>query len=235
MPQALARRGALDEAGDVGHHELGAVAHAAHADHAEMRLEGGEGVVGDLGLGRGHGRDQRRLARVGEAHQGHVGHQLELHVQPELLALLALLGEGRRPAPVGEEPRVAPPPLPALGHQEAGAVGGQVADHPAVPAAHHGAHGHRHHEVLAPGAVALRARAVHAVGGAPERVVAEAEQRGLVHRRHQPHVPAVPPVAAVGTAPVDVRLAAPRHRPGSPVARARAAGPDRRSRTWREA
>ena len=116
--------------GDVGHDELGAVAHAAHADDAQMRLQGGEGVVGDLRLGGRHGRDQGGLAGVGEADQRHVGHQLELHVQPELLALLALLGEGRGAAAVGEEARVAPAALAALGHQEPGALGRQVADAP---------------------------------------------------------------------------------------------------------
>ena len=55
-----ARRGALDEAGEVGHHELGVV---AQAHHAEVGLEGGEGVVGDLGLGGRDGGDERGLAR----------------------------------------------------------------------------------------------------------------------------------------------------------------------------
>ena len=62
---------------------------------------------------------------------------------------------------------------------------------------------------------------MHAVGGTPERVVAEAEQRRLVHRRHQPDVAAVAAVASVGTAAVHVRLAPPRHRTGAPVAGAR--------------
>ena len=97
-----------------------------------MRLQRGERVVRDLRLGRRHGRDQRRLPRVGEPHQRHVGHQLELHVEPELLALLALLGERRRPSAVGEEARVAPPALAALGHHEAGALRCQVAHHGAA-------------------------------------------------------------------------------------------------------
>ena len=132
VAEALALRGALDQAGDVGHDELGAVAPGAQPDHAEMRLQRGERVVRDLRLGGRHGRDQRRLPRVGEPDQRHVGHQLELHVQPELLALLALLGERGRPAAVGEEARVAPPALAALGHHEAGALHGQVAHHGAA-------------------------------------------------------------------------------------------------------
>ena len=221
VPQTLAGRRALDEAGDVRHHELGAVAHPAHTDHAEVRFERGERVVGDLRFGRRHGRDQRRLPRVGKAHQCHVRHQFELHVQPELLALLTLLGEGRGPATIREEACIAAPALTAFGHQAAGTLGGQVADHPTLAVAYDGPDGYWHNEVLAACTVALGARAVHAVGGAPERVVAEAQQRGLVHRRHEPDVAAVPPVAAVGSTPVHMGLAAPRHRPGSPIAGAR--------------
>ena len=217
VAEALALRRPLHQTGDVGHDELGPVARATDPDDAEVRLERGERVVGDFGLGRRHRRDQGRLAGVGEADQGHVGHELELHVQPELLALLGLLGEGRGTAAVGEEARVAPPALAALGHHEAGTFRVEVADHRAAAVAHDRADGHGHHQVLAPGAVLLGARAVHAVGGPAERVVPEAEERRLVDRGHQPDVPAVTAVAAVGTATVHVGLPAPRDRPGSPV------------------
>ena len=221
VAEALALRRALHQAGDVGHDELGAVAHAADPDDAEVRLQGGERVVGDFGLGRRHRRDQRRLAGVGEADQRHVGHELELHVQPELLALLGLLGEGGGAAAVGEEARIAPAALAALGHHEAGALDVEVAHHGAAALTHDRADRDGHHQVLAPGAVPLGARAVHAVGGTAERVVTEAEQRRLVHRGHEPHVPAVTTVAAVGATAVHMGLPAPRDRPGSPVAGAR--------------
>ena len=107
-PLALGRP--LHQPGDVGHHEVGP--RRPTRDHAEVGLEGGERVVGDLGLGRRDPRDQRALAHVGEPHQGHVGHQRQLEVEPVLLALLALLGEGRGPSAVGEEAGVAPPPAP---------------------------------------------------------------------------------------------------------------------------
>jgi len=62
---------------------------------------------------------------------------------------------------------------------------------------------------------------VRAIGGAAERMIPETEQRRLVHGRDQPHVAAVAPVSAVRAAPIDMGLAAPRDRPGSPVAGAR--------------
>ena len=83
--------------------------------HPEVRLERRERVVGDLGLGRRDGGDQRRLADVGEPDEGDVGEELELEPQPALLADLALLGERRRPAPVRQEPGVAPAAPPAGG------------------------------------------------------------------------------------------------------------------------
>ena len=73
--QALALGRALDDAGNVGHHERFVVA-VGH--HAQVGHEGGEGVVGNLGLGGRYYRQQRALARVGEAHEAHVGQQLEL-------------------------------------------------------------------------------------------------------------------------------------------------------------
>ena len=125
MAQAAALARPFDQPGNVGHHELVLV----EADHAQVRLEGGEGVVGDLGLGRRDPRDQGALAGVREPHQGHVGHQLELEVQPALLAQLGLLGERRGPAAVREEPGVAPAALPAAGRQPPVALGDQVGEH----------------------------------------------------------------------------------------------------------
>ena len=90
--------------------------------HAEVRFERGERVVGDLGLGRAHRRDQRRLARVREPDERGVGEQLQFELQPLLLAVLALLGEARRAARVREEARVAAPALAAARREPAVAV-----------------------------------------------------------------------------------------------------------------
>ena len=99
MPEAAALRGALDQSGDVGDHELDRIgvltAGSADTDDAEMGLEGGERVVGDLRTGCGNPRHEGGLARVREPDQSDVGHQLELEAQPVLLAELRLLREGR--------------------------------------------------------------------------------------------------------------------------------------------
>ena len=67
VAEAPALAGALDETGDVGHDELDVV---VGPHDAEVGLERGERVVGDLRLGRGDPRDQRGLAHVGEARRG---------------------------------------------------------------------------------------------------------------------------------------------------------------------
>ena len=101
-PAALGR--ALDQPGDVGEHELVVV----EPHDAEVRLERGERVVGDLRLRRAHRRDQRGLPGVREADERGVGEQLHLEAEPVLLAVLALLGEARRAPRVRQEARRCP-------------------------------------------------------------------------------------------------------------------------------
>ena len=73
--EARTVRRALDDAGNVRHHE----AHALVDIHdAEVGVERGEVVVGDLRPRLGNDREQRRFADVGEADEAHVREQLEL-------------------------------------------------------------------------------------------------------------------------------------------------------------
>ena len=58
-PGALGR--ALDQAGNVGDHELALLV----AHHAELRAGGGEGIVADLGLGVGDGLMKVDLPALG--------------------------------------------------------------------------------------------------------------------------------------------------------------------------
>ncbi len=204
-PAPLGR--ALDQAGDVGEHEI--VVLPAH--HTEVRFQRGERVVGDLGLGRAHHRDQRRLARVGEADERGVGEQLQLELEPALLAVLTLLGEARRTARVRQEARVAAPALTTAGREPRVAVVQQVGEELAVHRTHDGSLGNVDGEIGAPLAVQLLTLAVGPRPGLAMRMVAEREQRGDVAVRAQPDRAAVPSVAAVGSALRHVRLAPERH------------------------
>ena len=73
VAQAGAFMRAFDQAGNVGEHEFAAV----DADHAELRMQRGERIVGDLRLGGAHGREERRLAGIGQADDAGIGDQLE--------------------------------------------------------------------------------------------------------------------------------------------------------------
>ena len=197
-----------------------------------MRLERGERVVGDLGLGRAHGRDQRRLARVREADERGVGQQLQLELQPPLLAVLALLGEARRAARVRQEARVAAPALPAARREPRSPWLHEVGEQLAVRRRHDRALGHVDDEVGAALAVLLLARAVRSRARLAVRMVAEREQRRDVAVRPQPDVAAAAAVAAVGTALRDVRLAPERDTARAAVATLHVASArHRRSRT----
>ena len=66
-PGAFGR--ALDQPGNVGQDEIDALV----ADDAELGVEGGEGIVADLGLGVGDGVEEGRLAGIGQADQAGVG------------------------------------------------------------------------------------------------------------------------------------------------------------------
>ncbi len=76
-PTAVAR--ALDQAGYVGHHEVGVV---VELHDAEVRLECGERIVGDLRLRRRDDADERRLAGVREPDEGDVGHESQFEPEP---------------------------------------------------------------------------------------------------------------------------------------------------------
>ena len=88
---------AFDEAGHVGDDEGLLVGLLADGDHAEVGLEGGEGVVGDFGLGGGDAGDERGLAGVGVADQADVGQQLEFEAVVALFAGAAQLVLAREP------------------------------------------------------------------------------------------------------------------------------------------
>ncbi len=123
QPGALMR--ALDQAGDVGQHEFMVVA----ADHARDRVQRGEGIVGDLRLGRGGGGQEGRLAGIGQAHQPGIGDQLQPQPDPALLP--GQPGSKRRGARLVEVLKWAlpKPPSPPLSSRSALPDLGQVGQH----------------------------------------------------------------------------------------------------------
>ena len=115
VAEAVALVRPFDDAGDVGDDE-GLV--VVRADHAEVRDERRERIVGDLRLGRADDGDQRRLAGVREADQADVGDQLQLDEQLALVAGVAVLREARRLTRGGGEVLIAPSAAASFGDKD---------------------------------------------------------------------------------------------------------------------
>src|SRR5712671_7915139 len=67
---------AFDEAGNVSDDVAFLFGQVADADHAEVGLEGGEFVVGNLRARGGDAGDERRLSHIGKSDETYVGAQL---------------------------------------------------------------------------------------------------------------------------------------------------------------
>src|ERR1700730_9008299 len=103
--------GAFDQARDVREHEFATV----DRDDAELRMQRGEWVVSDFRLGGAHGRQKRRFAGVGEAHEPGIRDQLEAQPDGALLADKARIGMARRAVGGRFEMSIAETPIAALG------------------------------------------------------------------------------------------------------------------------
>ncbi len=193
-PSTLARP--LHQARDVGHDEPIGVA----PGHAQVRRERRERVIRDLRLGGGQTRQQGGLPRVGEPHEPDVGHRPELDVQGLLLAPLPRLGRARHPVARPGERHVAAPAPAATRHDRTRAVADQIG-HQAVLVEHHRALGYGDHQLLARGAVPLRAPPRPAVPRTLVWMIGQPRQIVQPALDLEDHAPAVAPVAAVRSTP----------------------------------
>ena len=156
-------------------------------------------VVGDFGPGLADHRQEGGLAHVGEAHQPHVGQELQLQQHVPGLSGQSGLGEAGDLPGGGGEVLVAPAAVAPPGQYKARTLG-HVADNLlTLRVPDHRAPGHPDDEVLSVLAGAALALAVHAVSGGVLAFVAEIHQGGQVVVDFQNHVAAPAPVAAVGS------------------------------------
>ena len=194
--ETTALTGARDEPRDVGDRERV----VPHRDHTEVGRQGGEGVVGDLGLGgRDHG-DQRGLPGGRESHEPHVRHGLELERDVEDVAGLTEQSEAGGLTRARGQGSIAEAALAALRHDEPGSGPDHVGDRLAVRAYDDGARRHRQLQICAIRAVAVATHAGLALSRAGMRAVVEVEQRVDLWVHHQHHVAAPAAVPAVGAA-----------------------------------
>nr|BFF11553.1 hypothetical protein GCM10025699_28560 [Microbacterium flavescens] len=192
--QALALARALDEAGNVGDGEPD----FSRLHDAEVGVQRGERVVGDLRPRGRDGRDQTGLAGRGEADQSHIGHGLQLELDVAFPSGGAEQREaGRLPLGVRQR-RVAEPAEAAGGDDEAHAGVDHVDESLARGILHHRADRHGELERLAGRAGPVVAHAEAAVAAGAMRRVVVREEGGHLGVGDEHDVAAMPAVAAVG-------------------------------------
>ena len=200
VAQSDALMRAFDQAGQIGHHEFAAI----DREHAELRMQRGEGIIRDLRLGRADGGEEGRLAGIRQADEAGIGDQLQPQPDRHFDRGLTGIGVAWRAVGRGLEMRVAEAAIAALRQQHLVAELVEIGEQGlAVFLIDLGADRHLQDQVLAVGAVAVLA---HAIAAALRLVVLQIAviDQGIepVHRARD-HVATVPAVAAIGPAELD--------------------------------
>ena len=115
----------LDDTRDIGHDERLVV---PHLDNAQIGFERSEGVVGNLGFGGRHHRQQRTLSGIREPDKAHVGQHLQFEDKGTLVTLFARLGVTRRLIRRALEVPVAQTSTAALEQNQTLAILGHLTD-----------------------------------------------------------------------------------------------------------
>ena len=197
VAQTGALTGAFDDAGNVSHDEGHAL---VHPHHAQIGIEGGKVVIGDLGLGLGDHAQQCGLAHIGETDEAHVRQQLQLQKYIVALAGQARLGEARHLPGGGGEVHIAPAAPAALAEDIGLAAAHVLNDLIGFGVPHQRAPGDADHQIGAVLAGLAAALTVHAVFCHVFALVAEVHQGGHVVIHLQDNGAALAAVAAVRAA-----------------------------------
>src|SRR5437667_7568694 len=88
--KARAGVGALNQSGNICNDETFLIGRSANYNHAEIRLQCGERIIGNFWPGGRNAGNQSRLANVGISDQSHIGEQLEFQAINALLSWTAV-------------------------------------------------------------------------------------------------------------------------------------------------
>ena len=186
-----------------------------------------EGVVGDLGLGGRHDREQRRFPGIGETHESDVGQHLQFEDEGPFVTLLARLRIARRLVRGALEVPVAQSSAAALQQHELLTVLGHLADElrrralvGLDNAACHRAQRHGDDDVACILARGAGSGAVLAVLSELVALILEVDERPVLPVAPQHDAAALAAIAAVRTAEGHEFLAAEVCRTGAAVPRA---------------
>ena len=207
--QAGAFVGAFDQAGDVGDDEADFICLFADDHHAEIRLQGGEGIVGDFRARGGNTGNQRGLADVGKADQADIGQELEFETEDAFFAGASIFVLARGLMRGGGEAGVAAATASAMGDDDALIGAGKVPDFLAgFFVVDDGADRDLENDVDAFASGAVGAFAVASALGFVFRVKAEVDERVVTLAGFHDDVATLAAVAAGGAAARDKFLAA---------------------------
>src|SRR5579862_4342572 len=208
VAEADAFMGAFDQAWNVGEHEFA----AADVDHAELRMQCGERVIGDLRLGGADGGKKRRFAGIRQADNAGIGDQLQPQPDSDLGAGLAGIGVARRAVGRAFATRIAETAVAAMRQHDALAEFSQIREQRlAIFFVNLRTDRHFEHHVGAVGAMAILAHAAAAVLGHEMLLVAVVDQRVEAVDRLRHHVAAIAAVTAIRPAIFDEFFAPERH------------------------
>ena len=91
--ESLALVCTLDDTWYIGHYERLVV---THFDNTQIRLKRRKGIVGNLGLGSRHNRQQCTLTCIGETYKTNIGQHLQLQNKGSFVTILTWLCIARR-------------------------------------------------------------------------------------------------------------------------------------------
>jgi hypothetical protein len=203
---------AFNEAGHVGDDVGKLIGLFADCDDAEVGLEGGEGVVGNFGLGGRDAGDQGRLAGIGVAYEADVGEQLEDEAVVAFFAGATELVFAGGLVDGGGKVLIAAASATTFGDDDAFIGGFEIVDQLArVLVEERGADGNLEDDGVAVEAGAVGAHAMLAALALVLGVVAEVDEGVVALRADHDDVAAVAAVAAGGTAAGDEFFAAEGH------------------------
>src|SRR5271166_2747401 len=197
--------GTLDQPREVGQHEFLVM----QPYDAELRLQGRERVVGDLGSGVRDRGEEGRLAGIGQADKPDIGDQLQAQPDPCLMAGPAGIGAPRRAVGRALVMRVAETAIAAPQEDPPLAGAGEIGEHHPVLGIHDlGPDRDAQDEIIAPGAGAL-APGTRPTDRCPEMLAIAVVDQGVeIVRRGKDDVAAFAAIATVGAAELDELLAA---------------------------
>ena len=124
VTQASAFSSPLNQSGKIRHDKT----FIKGLDDAKLRLKGSKGIVGNLRPGVAETREQRGLARVGQADKPHIRDELQLQANFEFFSLTACTGKIRRLAHTVFKVDIAAATSPAFKQTDFLTILGEITD-----------------------------------------------------------------------------------------------------------